>query len=59
MSGAGVFDGDLDGDQTLLGSSQVEVQSIPNLKITEVWQQEGACWGRTQKQGETIQGTRA
>lgn len=36
MSGAGVFDGDLDGDQTLLGSSQVEVQSIPNLKITEV-----------------------
>lgn len=36
MSGAGVFDCGLDGDQALLRSSQVEMQSIPSLKLAEV-----------------------
>lgn len=37
MSGLlGGFDGGLDGDGTLLHSSQVEMQSVPNLRTTEV-----------------------
>lgn len=37
MSGLlGGFDGGPDGDQTLLRSSQVDMQSVPSLKTTEV-----------------------